>query len=106
MSSFVDKHKKFLDEEQDIFGGKQYLFKFPNGYGASVVMHMYSYGVEHGLWELAVIKYDSFGEWNLCYSTDITDDAIGDLTEEDVSSLLGRIKDLVENSERGDNAAA
>lgn len=36
-----------------ILGGVRYRFKFDNGYGASVICHMGSYGGKDGLWELA-----------------------------------------------------
>lgn len=69
--------------------GVQYIFQFPNGYGASVIRHEYSYGFEDGLWELAVL----FGN-SLCYDTYITDDVLGRLTEERVEELLIQIKEL------------
>jgi len=72
-----------------IHGGVQYLFKADNGYGASIVRHSFSYGGPQGLWELAVLK----GE-HLCYDTDITDDVLGYLTEEEVNNLLVRIANL------------
>ena len=61
--------------------------------GASVVKHMFSYGVGKGLWELAVTKFDDEGDgWSLCYDTYLTDDVIGNLEEKEVSDLLGKIK--------------
>lgn len=71
------------------FKGIQYRFEFPNGYGASVIRHEYSYGFEGGLWELAVLFNDEF-----CNDTYITDDVIGYLTEERVEELLIQIKEL------------
>lgn len=76
--------------ERGYLGGQQYIFKFDNGYGASVVRNRASYGHEDGLWELAVL--DSNGD--LCYSTEITDNVLGYLDEDDVTTLLGRIKNL------------
>jgi hypothetical protein len=38
------------------FGGTIKIYKFPNGYGASVVKTGGSYGGGEGLWELAVLK--------------------------------------------------
>jgi len=70
-------------------GGRQKLFHFKNGYGASVVKHDNSYGGKSGLWELAVLQ----GE-ELCYETEITSDVIGHLNDPEVDQLLGRIADL------------
>lgn len=66
---------------------------FDNGYGASVVRFLGSYGNRQGKWELAVIS-GTKGSWGLCYSTPITDDVLGWLTEEDVTRLLGQIEAL------------
>lgn len=71
------------------YDGVHYHFYFDNGYGASVIRHMYSYGFDDGLWELAVLVDE-----HLCYDTEITDVVIGYLTEEEVEKLLNRIKDL------------
>ena len=77
-------------------GGVQYLFKFENGYGASVIKDEVSYGHNHDLWELAVIKFDNEcdSDFNLCYETPITDYVEGCLTDKEVRSLLRRIKEL------------
>lgn len=52
---------------------RQRIYKFPNGYGASVVQASWAYGGH----ELAVLHNDS-----ICYDTPITDDVIGHLTPE------------------------
>lgn len=68
----------------------QKIYKFENGYGASVIRNNMSYGHELGLWELAVIK--NYGDyWDLCYDTEITDDVIGYLDEKAVDKLLEQI---------------
>lgn len=76
--------------------GTQKLFRFKNGYGASVVRHSFSYGTEKGLWELAVIKYIGIGidDFSLTYDTPITADVIGYLSEIAVEKLLSKIKAL------------
>lgn len=66
---------------------------FLNGYGASIVKTHSSYGGEDGLWELAVMK-GTEGDNTVCYSSLITDDVIGHLTEHGVSRLLAHIKNL------------
>lgn len=79
--------------ERSINGGSQVIYKFDNGFGASVVQHDFSYGSEDGLSELAVLKFNG-DEWDLTYDTEITDDVIGYLTEDDVQELLTRIEKL------------
>ena len=71
-------------------GGVMSRIMFENGYGASVVQTFFSYGGEEGLYELAVL--DSNGQ--LTYSTPVTDDVEGRLTEDDVTKLLEQIQNL------------
>lgn len=68
----------------------QYEFKFANGRGASVVRGQGTYGYGEGLWELAVVS----PEGRLDYSTPITCDVEGYLSEDDVRTLLRRIAEL------------
>ena len=77
-------------------GGVQRLYRFENGYGASVVRAPFTYGSSDGLWELAVIEFvgDSFDEFSLTYDTDVTDDVEGHLNEVDVDRLLSQIEAL------------
>lgn len=82
-----------LHVKRDRDDGVQYLFKFENGYGASVIKHHGSYGHNEDLWELAVIKFED-DNYYLNYDTPVTDDVLGWLTDEDVGKLLKRIKDL------------
>ena len=77
-------------------GGIHYVFRFENGYGASVIKANWSYGGIKDLWELAVIKF--FGKENadyeLDYFTEITDDVCGYETDDGIRKLLARIKAL------------
>jgi hypothetical protein len=70
--------------------GKQCIVQFPNGYGASVVQGEHTYGGKDGLYEIAVFGKD--GE--ISYSTPITDDVLGYLSEEEVEKTLTDIKNL------------
>lgn len=70
--------------------GSQRIYKFSNGYGASVVRHERSYGGREGLFELAVLDSDG----NICYDTAITSDVIGWLTMIQVDDLLDDISQL------------
>ena len=91
-----EEFEKYLVNKKEILGGIQYRFKFDNEYGASVVKHWGSYGHERDLWELAVIWYSHPEKdiWYLTYDTDITDDVIGYLTDEEVISILKQINEL------------
>lgn len=83
--------------EKKLNGGVQKLFKFENGYGASVVSHEFSYGGDEGLWELAVVLvYENEGRllWKLVYYTPITEDVLGWLTWEEVEETLKQIEEL------------
>lgn len=86
--------KKDLLKERELLNGEQKIYKFKNGYGASVIKNSMSYGNEVGLWELAVVTFDNDNNFKLCYDTEITDDVIGYLTESQVDDLLERIESL------------
>ena len=69
-------------------------YYFNNGYGASVIKGPYTFGGRDGLWELAVLKRGKDGVRDLCYTTPVTDDVIGDLSDDEVEALLDRIEKL------------
>lgn len=71
-------------------GGTQQIYKFPNGYGASVIQSRFSYGGDRGLWELAVLN----SREELDYSTPITSDVLGYLTWDEVQTTLAQIAAL------------
>lgn len=93
--------------------GKHYVFRFENGYGASVVKYNdepdneYSCFTSSGYWcdewELAVVRFEEKpiglahpipgGEYVLVYNTFITDDVTGG-TDEEIKDLLRQIKAL------------
>lgn len=90
-------NKKEFDKQFKIFSPYTFShrFKFENGYGASVIKHWGSYGFENDLFELAVLKFDKKdGTGSLCYDTEITDDVIGYLNNDEVLDLLEKIKNL------------
>lgn len=83
-------------KQRALNGGTQTIYKFPNGYGASVICGgLYTFGDDEHPYELAVIKFrtDKDG-FDLCYDTPITDDVIGYQTGEQIIQLLMQIKDL------------
>ena len=82
------------------YNGIQKLYKFENGYGASVVCHDGSYGGPYkhdcdNLWEIAVLDSDN----KITYHTPVTQDVIGHQTEEDVEKVLKEISELLPISE-------
>lgn len=81
------KHKPYFVQPDH---NQRHRFGFENGYGASVIRGQYTYGGSSGLWELAVLH----GEGDICYSSPITDDVVGWLSELEVESLLDQIQAL------------
>lgn len=75
-------------------GAIQKLYRFKNNYGASVVKGEHTYGGDEGLWELAVVHFDTSGGFNLCYTTPITSDVEGHLTDDAVEELLAKVEAL------------
>lgn len=94
----MEKFRKFkefgakVERDVDI---EQYLFKFKNGYGASVVKGKGIYGSREFPYELAVIKHCG-DNWELCYTTSITNDVLGYLNEDGVVEILEEIQELEE----------
>lgn len=81
--------KIYLKETNKVYDGIQKVYSFPNGYGASVVKHSFSYGGKDNKWELAVLK-----DGELCYDTDITTDVLGHLNDPEVDNYLRQIERL------------
>nr|DAN48905.1 MAG TPA: hypothetical protein [Caudoviricetes sp.]DAO58236.1 MAG TPA: hypothetical protein [Caudoviricetes sp.]DAY02259.1 MAG TPA: hypothetical protein [Caudoviricetes sp.] len=79
-------YKEYITGQKELFNGYATAYTFPNGYGASVIYHDISYGIE-----LAVLD----SEDKLTYDTPITDNVIGYIeTKEDLNGLLRQIKEL------------
>lgn len=72
----------------------QWIFKFENNYGASVVKHWGSYGFDEDLFELAVLKFYGDSCHYLTYDTPITNDVLGYLTNDEVLEYLEKIRGL------------
>lgn len=87
--TYSNKFKDYIEVQNDL-GYPQTIYKFPNGYGASVIKFKYIYfGIE-----IAVLKFYKEGNWNINYATPITNDVIGGLDEESRDKVLQQIFDL------------
>ena len=93
-----EEFKKFIFERKErpnllepLEGGVRYEFRFPNGYGASVIKFFGSYGYEDDLWELALLKETPEGKWEIEYTELVRFDVLGHLTDEKVNEYLKRI---------------
>ena len=71
------------------FRDSQAVAVLPNGYSASIVCHEFSYGGSEGLYELAVLL-----DGRICYTTPITEDVIGYMSEQDVLDTCKLIAEL------------
>ncbi len=77
-------------------------FRFPNGYGASVICEPGSYGYEEGLWEMACLEFHSQdnSDFTIVYPKDSSFefDVRGYLREPEVIALLDEISSMPNNS--------
>ncbi len=87
--------RKSLKETNYVMNGVQHVYKFPNGYGASVVKHDGSYGGTKGLFEIMVS--DSTGGVELPGITEEGDTVKGFLTLEDVSAICKKMTAITGN---------
>lgn len=87
--TYSNKFKDYIEVQNDL-GYPQTIYKFPNGYGASVIKFKYIYfGIE-----IAVLRFYKEGNWDINYATPITNDVIGGLDEESRDKVLQQIFDL------------
>ena len=90
--TYSEQFKDYIEVQNDV-GYPQTIYKFPNGYGASVIKFNYMYfGIE-----IAVLKFDKEGNWDIDYSTPITNEVIGGLNDEERDDVLQQIFDLKED---------
>ena len=83
------KYEPILVQDTSFSPGKQWLYRFENGYGASVVKYP---DLEDGMVELAVIQFDS-ETWEVTYDTPITNDVMV-VKEEELDSVLESISKI------------
>ena len=80
----------FIDDEHVIFGGRMVRYRFPNGYGASVIEGEKSYGLELAVLEFSESEYGDT-------ASEFTDDVIGFIDDEELDEILERISRLGED---------
>lgn len=68
---------------------KQAEINFDNGYGVSVITGRNAYSDDSRPYELAVLKNES-----LDYTTTITNDVLGYLTDKKVTSIMAKVQKL------------
>ena len=91
------KFSQYVLLDRPLLHSRQVVVKFPNNFGASIIRGDYTYGGSKGLYEIGVIIFDKSGEdFSLTYTTSITDDVLGYLTEEEVLNTLEKIFALKE----------
>ena len=93
ISESTDFDKPSVDRPH-IIGGRQKIWRFENGFGASVVQFEGAYVRGSDEWELAVIRFDKNDDWELDFTTPITDDVLGYLKEKEVEMILKQIANL------------
>lgn len=71
--------------------GIQTIYRFNNGYGASIVQHSFSYGTE-----MAIVRFygSDMDDFHISYDSGITDDVLGYLSPADIDHYLDLIERL------------
>lgn len=71
----------------------QWVFKFPNGYGASLITGGFG---TYGEYEIGVVKFltEEGNSFDLTYSTSVTDNVIGHLDLKGIEKVLKKIMKL------------
>lgn len=82
----------FLKEKNEVHGGIQHIYTFPNGYGASVIKHKGSYGYAQDKWEIAPL--DNNGDFIGQSIFGWFDDVKGHLNDPQVDAILKDISNL------------
>ena len=93
-SELIKKYNEYLVKDgAGAMGGYQLLFRFENNYGASCINTTGSYGNE-----IAVVYFPDKVDYKykLTYSTSVTDDVLGHLTEDEALKTLEAIKNIKE----------
>lgn len=96
--SDIELFNKFKQTEGSPFpvnDGKQWVFRFSNGYGASVINHSGAYS-DNMSGELAVVKWNGEGDndFDLVYDTPVAGDVLGWLTVSEIAEVLEQIEAL------------
>ncbi len=80
--------------------GVQRLYRFPNGFGASVVNELRPamsgdrrLELSTSRWELSVVKWQG-EKFHLCFTTPVAGDICDQLDEDEVEALLKQIAEL------------
>ena len=87
--TYCDKYKDYIIEKREDLIDYRTAYKFPNGYGASVLYSYFSQGLE-----LAVLHFKD-GMTYISTGTPITNDVVGHIKDEaELEKLLDQIKEL------------
>lgn len=91
MKTIANEYKEYILEhkKKNQFESEQTIYRFKNGYGVSVIKEYMGPGVE-----LAVIQFINDKNWELEYSTSVTNDVLRNLTHEQLIEKLEEIKNL------------
>lgn len=92
----LENFKQYIHSSDRDSSSNRLRFKFPNGFGASVIRGEHSYGGNEGLFELGVLIFDENDRFGLHYSNPVAKgDVVGYLTIEKVSTLLLEIMNFI-----------
>ena len=75
-------------------GGVQRIYSFHNGYSVSAIMTPFSYGGKQGLWEAGIMKASADGNWEMVYTTPLTSDVLGGLTDAELADFVNAVRSL------------